>query len=233
MSKEKISWKQKEQIIFICEILLFVIGSVLFLVSRVGNLFNLGLVAIMILFCMNILFSIKNFKENFLYFFMQLTLFTFQISRPFIGMCKGRKWWEESFQKEENIWFALTLIVITETALYIGANIIKFFHIKIRENNTRSSDNIFCKAEFVSNLRKVSMIVFYVTMLFYLIEQFEPLIKIGTGITQIIPVVCQVSFIHWPLLHVIVYVYFLLHYQKRKKRLFHWAYTSFPRFQVC
>lgn len=28
MSKEKISWKQKEQIIFICEILLFVIGSV-------------------------------------------------------------------------------------------------------------------------------------------------------------------------------------------------------------
>ena len=35
MSKEKISWKQKEQIIFICEILLFVIGSVLFLVSRV------------------------------------------------------------------------------------------------------------------------------------------------------------------------------------------------------
>ena len=74
--------KQKEQIIFICEILLFVIGSVLFLVSRVGNLFNLGLVAIMILFCMNILFSIKNFKENFLYFFMQLTLFTFQISRP-------------------------------------------------------------------------------------------------------------------------------------------------------
>lgn len=55
MSKEKISWKQKEQIIFICEILLFVIGSVLFLVSRVGNLFNLGLVAIMILFCMNIL----------------------------------------------------------------------------------------------------------------------------------------------------------------------------------
>lgn len=30
MSKEKISWKQKEQIIFICEILLFVIGSVLF-----------------------------------------------------------------------------------------------------------------------------------------------------------------------------------------------------------
>ena len=112
---------------------------------------------------------------------MQLTLFTFQISRPFIGMCKGRKWWEESFQKEENIWFALTLIVITETALYIGANIIKFFHIKIRENNTRSSDSIFCKAEFVSNLRKVSMIVFYVTMLFYLIEQFEPLIKIGTG----------------------------------------------------
>ena len=79
MSKEKISWKQKEQIIFICEILLFVIGSVLFLVSRVGNLFNLGLVAIMILFCMNILFSIKNFKENFLYFFMQLTLFTFQM----------------------------------------------------------------------------------------------------------------------------------------------------------
>lgn len=177
MSKEKISWKQKEQIIFICEILLFVIGSVLFLVSRVENLFNLGLVAIMILFCMNILFSIKNFKENFLYFFMQLTLFTFQISRPFIGMCKGRKWWEESFQKEENIWFALTLIVITETALYIGANIIKFFHIKIRENNTRSSDSIFCKAEFVSNLRKVSMIVFYVTMLFYLIEQFEPLLK--------------------------------------------------------
>lgn len=92
-----------------------------------------------------------------------------------------QKWWEESFQKEENIWFALTLIVITETALYIGANIIKFFHIKIRENNTRSSDSIFCKAEFVSNLRKVSMIVFYVTMLFYLIEQFEPLIKIGTG----------------------------------------------------
>ncbi|RGG29991.1 O-antigen polysaccharide polymerase Wzy [Ruminococcus sp. AF25-17] len=162
MSKEKMSWKQKEQIIFICEILLFVIGSVLFLVSRVENLFNLGLVAIMILFCMNILFSIKNFKENFLYFFMQLTLFTFQISRPFIGMCRGMKWWKESFQKEENIWFALTLIVITETALYIGANIIKFSRIKIRENNTHSLDSMFCKTEFVSNLRKISMVVFYV-----------------------------------------------------------------------
>ncbi len=78
MSKEKISWKQKEQIIFICEILLFVIGSVLFLVSRVGNLFNLGLVAIMILFCMNILFSIKNFKENFYIFSCSLHFLHFK-----------------------------------------------------------------------------------------------------------------------------------------------------------
>ena len=60
MSKEKISWKQKEQIIFICEILLFVIGSVLFLVSRVGNLFNLGLVAIMIFFHAAYTFYISN-----------------------------------------------------------------------------------------------------------------------------------------------------------------------------
>ena len=88
---------------------------------------------------------------------------------------------ERKFSERGKYRFALTLIVITETALYIGANIIKFSRIKIRENNTHSLDSMFCKTEFVSNLRKISMVVFYVTMLFYLIEQFEPLIKIGTG----------------------------------------------------
>ena len=135
--------------------------------------FNLAIMGIVLIFLVNLGHSICCFKKEFVYFFMQISIFTFLISRPFLGWITGEDWWNNASQAEENVWFALSLLVLTETALYIG-NLLADYRVKKK--------CIGQKTKYISDeLTVVSQLIFYSTMIFYLFEQFEPLIAIGVG----------------------------------------------------
>ena len=138
--------------------------------------FNLAIAGITVIFLVNLIYSIRCFKEQFVFFFMQLSIFTFLISRPMIGWLSGIEWWNTASQAEENVWFALSLLLVTETALFLG-NILTTYWIKKNSNRicNRYSTGI------IVELRLISQVVFYITMLFYLVEQIEPLFVIGIG----------------------------------------------------
>ena len=55
--------------------------------------FNLAIAGITVIFLVNLIYSIRCFKEQFVFFFMQLSIFTFLISRPMIGWLSGIEWW--------------------------------------------------------------------------------------------------------------------------------------------
>ena len=152
----------------IIEICLIILSIFLFICGRINGKFNVGLCGVLVALCANILFCFQDFKSNFLFFFLQITLFTFQISRPFIGMCKRGEWWNESSQQSDNIWFALLLLLVTETALYIGANIMKSLEEKWKNKVVKNMN-------MLKELQTVSLLLFSLTIAFYLIEQFEPL----------------------------------------------------------
>lgn len=140
------------------------------------NKYNLFVVSLFIIWCGNILFCLCKLRENFVFFIFQIAMFTFLISRPFIAMFRGEKWWEQASQASQNIWFALTAIMTAEIALFIGMVLADRFV----KNNKNSVVNAK-KQEFISILQNFSLVVFAITMCFYLIEQFEPLIVLRTG----------------------------------------------------
>lgn len=154
-----------------------VIGLV---VSSIGFLkqdFNTALIGILFIYCANIIYSIQNFSKNFLYFFMQITIFTFLLSRPFIGLCRGTEWWNTASQAKENVWFALKLLFLTETALLVGSNLVDRIYRTKKAINKKHEDT----SNMAEAMRIVSFMIFLVSMLFYLLEQFEPVLMIGTG----------------------------------------------------
>lgn len=155
------------------ELLLF--GLTVSILGYYSTRFNIAITGICLIFLANIVYSIKNLKKYFIFFFMQITIFTFLIARPFIGMLKGISWWNNANQAKENVWFALILILLTEVALYLGANITE---ILLRQKLLVKKRN---ESAFKYYLQVVSFGVFLVTMLFYLIEQFEPILMIGSG----------------------------------------------------
>lgn len=149
-------------------------------VSSVGFLkldFNIALIGILLIYFTNIVYSIQNFSKNFVYFFMQITIFTFLLARPFIGLCGGIDWWNSAYQAKENIWFALKLLLLTETALLLGSNIADGIYGTKRRTNKKSEG----KSKMLEEMRVVSLIIFLVSVFFYLLEQIEPLVTIGTG----------------------------------------------------
>lgn len=135
--------------------------------------FNVLCAAMMTLWIHNILYSFENLKTRIWFLIMHITIFTFLISRPFIGMLRGEKWWETTRQEPENICFSIVVIVISLVALYIGARIGELIKVKKIDN-----EEIKKKKEFRDALQVVSMVAYYATMCFFLIQEGEKLLFI-------------------------------------------------------
>lgn len=151
------------------------IGSVGY---NLGN-FNLFLCGLMLVWCANMAACLKNFRLNFVFFLFQVSIFTFLLSRPFIGFFRGERWWETANQSPEGMWFALFVIMLSEIALFIGKELAQYSDVLL--------SRIWWKKEkkrnisFRENLQCVSLVVFFIFLIFFIIEQVEPLLTIGVG----------------------------------------------------
>ena len=135
--------------------------------------FNLLCMGMMILWTHNILFSFEHIKTRIWFLMLHITIFTFLISRPFIGMLRGEKWWKTLEQAPENTCFSIVIIVISLVTFYIGARLGELIKVKKIYN-----EEIKKKKEFRDALQVVSMVLYYVTMCFFLIQEGEKLLFI-------------------------------------------------------
>lgn len=153
--------------------IILLIGSVFFFFGYNALSFNTALTGIIMVFASVVVYGLNAFRRNFLFLFFQVTVFTFLLFRPFWGWCTGNAWWNASSQAAENVWFALWLLYLTEICLLAGAFLADRF---ADASKKPEAQNGFC-----SELQWAALLVFSVTIIFYFIEQLEPLLLIGPG----------------------------------------------------
>ncbi len=152
------------------------------LVSGVGYVvenFNVFLTGIFIVFINNVVWAIKKRETRCIFLMFHITFFTFCLGRPLIGMFTGEEWWNYSAQAKENVWFALFLLLGSLSALQLGV-LIAEQTLKIRLKG-KEKKKIQLKSVFVQNLQLVALCMYILTMLFFLIQEIEPLLSIKPG----------------------------------------------------
>ena len=159
----------------IIRVLCLAVSIVLVIVGYAIKNFNILCVSMMILLLHNIIYAFENIKERVLFLMLHVTIFTFLISRPFIGMIRGEKWWLSSSQTAENICFSINAILLSMLFVFIGAKIEQYFH-KKSEKIYKFKEEESRKIKFRNNLQVVSMIAFYITVCFFLVQEGEKLL---------------------------------------------------------
>lgn len=200
----RVNKKEKINNIKFLEIGLVLIGVIVSILGYYNISFNIAVIGISLVFLGNVVYSLEEFEKHFIFAFMQMTIFTFLIARPLIGMLRGMSWWNSTNQMPENVWFALFLVLLTEVALYLGANSIEIL-LQQKELGKRIKG---CTLK--RELQIISSVVFFITMIFYLIEQFEPFIVIGSG----------------------NYLAYYTEFQSRLPGIFH-TIASFMKYSLC
>lgn len=151
---------------------LFLLSLGIFAIGYVVGRFNVLLVGVLLLFLSNVITGFLNRKTHIIFLFFHFVLFTFLISRPFISFLKGGEWW---YLGREGTLFALNALFITMIALRIGANAAD----KLLQSKGYRLDNPPQRTEntdFIRALQAVSLAMFFITMVFFLISETEKLI---------------------------------------------------------
>ncbi len=164
---------------------LLALGSVfLFAIGKQYAFLNVQLVGILLFWIVNILYSFDCIRKRIYFLMFNLTFFGFLIARPAISLFIGREWYNFDI---ESVNFALNSIMISLVFMLLGYFICDK---KISKNEEKFDVyNIFKKrpveegyfekferSSFVFNLRIVSLILFFIGILFFSIAELEKLL---------------------------------------------------------
>lgn len=155
--------------------LFFVVGAVgLCIYAQYNQNLLCYLSGIMVLFVCNIIYGVQHIRNCFLFIIFQCTFFTFLISRPLIGILLQIDGWMGSGQQKENIIFSFLLVFLSLLFIQVGARAANLFY----KNKQKVYVNVVDKREneFIHILQMVALMVFGITMLFYIVVQVEPLL---------------------------------------------------------
>ncbi|KAJ60707.1 hypothetical protein P782_1761 [Enterococcus faecalis FL2] len=106
-----------------CQIICIIVSVPIFIYGKINIQFNTQLVAIMLVWLSNLLFSINKFRERTVFFFFNITIFVFLLSNPFITMFRTWGWWVWGNESAE---FTMNVMYMTLISLVIGANIANY-----------------------------------------------------------------------------------------------------------
>ncbi|MCF2555207.1 O-antigen polysaccharide polymerase Wzy family protein [Faecalicatena contorta] len=158
-----------------CIIFLVVSGVLTASYAQYNQNIELYLLSVMLIFFVNILIGVQDVKSRLLFLIFQVSFFTFLVGRPLIGIILKIEGWMGSGQQKENIIFAFSLVFLSLLCMAFGVVLIEAFY-RIKRSNVSLTKSLEKKNEFVKPLQLVSLIIFFVTLVFYLLVQIEPLI---------------------------------------------------------
>lgn len=100
---------------------IIIISIVLFGISFIVQIYNMMLVASLLVLSGNIIFAMRDLKNRILFLFFSLAQFVFLLIRPLIDMVSGDEWWLKYWESAEQ--FAMVALFLTFISMYLGGNI--------------------------------------------------------------------------------------------------------------
>lgn len=135
------------------------------------------LLSMILMWGMNLLYSIGNIKERLLFFWMQITIGVFLIMRPLIEALSGDEWWNVDNINKGSFYTAILIICISLFSMQIGG-IISSRIFTNKDKKVIAVPTQLDKGKFIDCLQVVSMMMFYITSVFYFIEGIEKVLYV-------------------------------------------------------
>ena len=162
----------------------YILLGILLIVSLVWfykKNYSMNILSMTSIWLLNFVFAFENFKERMLFFWMQITIGVFLIVRPVIEAVTGQKWWNVEGIGKENFYVAVLIIFLSLLFMQLGAE--GTSHI-LNINRFEANKVVLSKKEdstmFRNCLQIVSMVVFYLTAVFFFIEGIEKILYVYT-----------------------------------------------------
>ncbi|HAP3802532.1 O-antigen polysaccharide polymerase Wzy family protein [Enterococcus faecalis] len=114
------------------QVVCLILAMLFFTYGKIVASYNVQIVGIMFLWLNNLFFCFKNFGQRVLFFFFNITIYVFLLSRPSISLMRGNIWWNWG---KENIDFTMYSLILTLLSLFIGAA--AFSQMKLKNFNPK------------------------------------------------------------------------------------------------
>ncbi|MCB6203667.1 O-antigen polysaccharide polymerase Wzy family protein [Extibacter muris] len=153
-------------------IIIGVIGIAIWTYGWIEHDFKILSLGLLFVFLQNVIFAFKKVKERLLFLIFQLVLFTFLLSRPFMGIFSDDKWWLKASQAEENVRFAVLILILSLEALFVGAFLVsKFVNTTVINTEKQKQE----RKVWLASLQSIALLAFMFTAVFFFIQEFEKL----------------------------------------------------------
>ncbi|MBS5386557.1 MAG: O-antigen polysaccharide polymerase Wzy family protein [Clostridiales bacterium] len=136
--------------------------------------YNVFLISAISIWAANVVFSFENLRRRIYFLMFEITFFVFLLSRPFISFCQGKIWWE--LYGTEHVWFSLVIIILSQIGLMIGSWFTEEQNKSKKLDVSRIRKKYDGREELIKNLQIVSLILFYLSSIFFFIQEGEKLL---------------------------------------------------------
>lgn len=155
----------------------FILAIVCSLIGITLSLYNFLFLSVICLFVNNIIYCLENLNDRIVLLMFHVTIFVFLLSRPLIEFCSNLSWENKYIKNYGTDAFQYSLIALGLSLLFLFAGgmladkYLKkkrcYFFFQERKNKY--------KDEFVKNLRIIAEVIFYFSMLMFMIVELEKL----------------------------------------------------------
>ena len=161
----------------------FILGIITSIIFVLFESYNFGVFALIFFFVNNIIYCCENIKNRIVLFVFHVTTFVFLISRPVIEMFRDSGWYKTYLDDygKASLDFSFYSIIISLLGLFFGGLLAERVQRQRTENQIRTSAALKQEkkqefsTEFRNNIRKISLIIFYISMSATLLLELEKL----------------------------------------------------------
>lgn len=161
--------KFKDYRAYIWNMVLILVGGVIFAFGLKIADIEMVFWGTLCLWINNVIYAMKNIRERIVFLLFHISFFTFLLSRELISSIRGEKWWIKDAQAMENYQFAFFAMAISLIGIFFGA----IFLNNIARNKKKEKLKIETTHKW---LQYSSIIIFFISLLFFVIQEAEKLI---------------------------------------------------------
>ena len=156
----------------------FILGIFTSILFVLFESYNFAVFALMFFLLNNIIYCCENIKNRIILCVFHITIFVFLISRPVIEMFRNYRWYETYLidYGQESLHFSFYSIIISLLGLFLGAMFGE--RIQCKQENIKRVKREYKQRHseaFRNNIRKIALIIFYISMCATLILEAEKL----------------------------------------------------------
>lgn len=130
----------------------WIISFTILLYGIISENFNVALLGVMIAFIINCIYSIINLNKSYFFLLLNLSIFVFVISRPFISMLRGDEWW---YFSDNTVKISLNIIYFCLLSLFVGSLLYR----KLYKKRIINKPTLYKTEDLGSFIKKITFII--------------------------------------------------------------------------